>query len=198
MNLEANTEEYWSSRYRQGNTPWDINSASPPLTAYLQGKVHREHHILMPGAGKGHDAVWLWQNGFKNTHVVEIAAEPLAAVLRQEPHFPKGQLHHEDFFAHQGQYDVIVEQTFFCALAPHLRAQYVRKMHDLLAPGGVLVGVLFDFPLEGGPPFGGSAREYRELFQKYFEVAHLERCYNSIPPRAGKELFVHCVNRVYL
>ena len=190
MQFETQPAQYWSNRYRQSNTPWDIGTASPPLTAYFQGKVHREHRILIPGAGRAHDALWLWRNGFYNTHVLEIAPEPLELLLQQEPHFPKGNLHCEDFFEHTGTYDLIVEQTFFCALPPHRRPDYVRKMHELLTPGGFLMGVLFDFPLNEGPPFGGSRAEYRALLERYFNILHLERCYNSIAPRAGKELFL--------
>lgn len=43
---------------------------------------------------------------------------------------------------------VLMEQTFFCAINPSLRKDYVAKMHELLAPNGKLVGVLFDKEFE--------------------------------------------------
>jgi thiopurine S-methyltransferase len=68
---------------------------------------------------------------------------------------------------------------------------YVEKMHELLSKDGQLAGVLFDFPLtEKGPPFGGSQQEYEKLFSEKFEIKKLERCYNSIKPREGSELFI--------
>ena len=49
---------------------------------------------------------------------------------------------------------------------------------------------MFNKVFEGGPPFGGSFAEYRELFTPYFHIEIMEQCYNSIPPRVGNELFV--------
>jgi thiopurine S-methyltransferase len=106
------------------------------------------------------------------------------------PNFPANHLIHDDFFNHQGKYDLIVEQTFFCALDPFLRQKYADKMEDLLSEKGKLAGLLFDFELtDVGPPFGGSSAEYLKLFSEKFNINKLERCYNSIKPRSGRELF---------
>ena len=60
---------------------------------------------------------------------------------------------------------VILEQTFFCALDPALRDRYVAHMEQLLAPGGKLVGVLFNDTLNADrPPFGGSQGGVRASF----------------------------------
>ena len=63
-------------------------------------------------------------------------------------------------------------------------------MYDLLNTNGKLVGLLFDFELtEEGPPFGGSLIEYIQLFYAKFNIKVFEKCYNSIKPREGRELF---------
>ena len=91
---------------------------------------------------------------------------------------------------YEKKYDLIIEQTFFCALNPSLRDKYVEKMHELLNPKGKLIGLLFQFPLtEEGPPFGGSENEYIKLFSNNFKIRTLETAYNSIKPREGRELF---------
>ena len=96
-----------------------------------------------------------------------------------------------DFFAFQGNFDLIVEQTFFCALNPSLRKAYVEKMKSLLIPSGKLVGVMFNLPEKvDGPPFGGSIKEYHSLFSKHFNSISIEPCYNSIEPRQGNEVFI--------
>ena len=95
-----------------------------------------------------------------------------------------------DFFELDKQFDLVLEQTFFCAIDPALRKKYVSKMHEIIKPGGKLVGVMFNRSFEGGPPFGGEANEYRELFEPYFKVKVMEPCYNSISPRKGAEVFV--------
>jgi thiopurine S-methyltransferase len=124
-------------------------------------------------------------------HLLDISDSPIKKFLKNNPAFPPEQVHHEDFFAHQGAYDLILEQTFFCALEPHLREAYAKKMFDLLKPGGQLVGVLFDREFSSpGPPFGGSKEEYRSYFEPFFEIEKFEPCYNSIPARLGTELFI--------
>ena len=63
-------------------------------------------------------------------------------------------------------------------------------MNQLLNKNGKLIGLLFDFELiKEGPPFGGSLVEYIQLFYAKFEIKIVEKCYNSIKPREGRELF---------
>jgi thiopurine S-methyltransferase len=63
-------------------------------------------------------------------------------------------------------------------------------MHSLLVQTGTLAGLLFNFPLtDEGPPFGGDAPSYQQLFEPSFKIHRLEPCLNSIKPRLGKELF---------
>ena len=94
----------------------------------------------------------------------------------------------------KGSYDLVLEQTFFCALDPSRRGEYVRHMHSLIRPGGHLAGVLFNRSFDReGPPFGGSEAEYRELFAPYFDFKTLQPCYNSHPARQGAELFINFI-----
>lgn len=182
--------KYWTNRYINNETGWDIGGISTPLMTYMEQYTDKSITILLPGCGNAYEAIHLWRSGLINVHILDISAVPLKNFIHHYPDFPAEQVHHEDFFAHKGSYDVILEQTFFCALDPQLRPAYVEKMHELLKPGGRLAGVLFDFPLEDGPPFGGSKREYEQLFKSYFKLNKLERCTNSIKPRQGKELFI--------
>jgi len=122
--------------------------------------------------------------------VIDLAISPLENLKKRVPDFPKEHLLQGDFFKHNSQYDLIIEQTFFCALDPVLRNSYVAKMASLLKPKGKLIGLLFNFELtEQGPPFGGSVEEYQKRFSKYFKIKVLESAFNSIKPRSGRELF---------
>ena len=89
---------------------------------------------------------------------------------------------------------MIIEQTLFCAITPSMRQKYVQKVHDLLENKGKLVGILFDCSFENGPPFGGTKEEYQLLFSKEFKHVEITTCYNSIAPRAGKEVFIKAKN----
>ena len=147
--------------------------------------------ILIPGAGNAYEAEYLFKNGFKNVYVCDLAIEALQNLKKRCPDFPENQLIHGDFFSIKKQFDVILEQTFFCAIHPKLRMAYAEQIQSLLAPSGTFAGVLFniDFPFDG-PPFGGKIDEYEELFSAFFKVTTLMPCYNSTPPRKGSELFI--------
>ena len=70
----------------------------------------------------------------------------------------------------------------------------MEKMSEILSISGKIVGLMFDFPLTSeGPPFGGCMEEYLKLFSGYFDVDIMERSYNSIKPRQGRELFVKMI-----
>lgn len=185
-------ENFWTKRYQDGSTGWDLGYASPPLYQYLCQIQTKEIPILIPGAGNGYEVAAARELGFEDIHLLDISSEPIQGFLKRFPSFPSDHIHHEDFFQHHNHYDLILEQTFFCALDPVLRADYAKKIHDLLNPGGRLVGVLFDRDFSfAGPPFGGTETEYRSYFEPLFEIDTMERCYNSHPSRAGTELFIN-------
>lgn len=189
MNTEINTAGYWDERWENANTPWDIGNASSPLIEYLSQYENKEAKILIPGCGRAHEAEYLMQQGFQHVTLIDIA--PRACELLEEKFQNQNiQILCQDFFQLEGTFDLILEQTFFCALPPALRQAYADKMASLLSKGGLLVGVLFDraFTHEG-PPFGGNKTEYLNYFQDQFNIEIMEACYNSIAPRAGTELF---------
>lgn len=181
---------FWSQHYVEGKTPWDIGSISRPLKEYVDQLQNRDLNILIPGSGYGYEAEYLYKKGFSNTVVTDIVINPLREFQKRCPNFPKDQIVHSDFFDLEGSFDLILEQTFFCALDPELRPEYVLKMKNLLNENGRLAGVLFNFPLTtDGPPFGGNLKMYRDLFSTEFKIKVMEPCYNSIPPRQGHEYF---------
>lgn len=187
MELNSN---YWEGRYKNNETGWDVGKITTPIQTYIGQLEDKTIRILIPGAGNGYEFEYLIQNGFENVFVVDFATTPLENIKKRIPNLDKNQLIHSDFFDLEGKYDLIIEQTFFCALEPQLREKYVRKMHSLLNPKGKLVGLLFQFPLtENGPPFGGSTAEYENLFEQDFSIKYLATAYNSIKPRKNTELF---------
>ena len=188
INLDEN---YWTNRYQQAETGWDIGAPSRPLKEFIDTLQDTTLNILIPGAGNAYEARYLFDKGFNNVVVLDISNIPLQHFSQRYPDFPSDQLIHQDFFEHQGKYDLILEQTFFCALTKDLRSKYALHMSELLNPGGRLCGVLFDAPMnEDQPPFGGSMDEYRNYFSQYFEIEKFESCTNSISPRAGKEMWM--------
>lgn len=192
--MDLLNEDYWSGRYENEQTGWDIGYVSTPLKTYIDQLEDKSVRILIPGAGNSYEAEYLFEQGFTNVFVMDLSQAPLENLKQRVPGFPDDQLICQDFFDHRGQYDILLEQTFFCALNPELRSAYVKKASELLKPGGKIVGLMFNIPLfDDHPPFGGHKRDYEPLFRGTFDISIMETAHNSIPPRAGNELFIKLV-----
>lgn len=181
----------WESRYKEGRTGWDIGHISTPLKEYFDQLEDKSIQILIPGAGNAYEAEYLINSGFNNIYVLDIAPSPLKEFAQKNPSFPKSRLIQTNFFDFSGQFDLIVEQTFFCAINPEHRKSYASKVNELLKPNGKLVGLLWSVQMnKDQPPYGGSKEEYLNYFDEYFNYIHFNTAYNSIKPRAEKELFI--------
>jgi SAM-dependent methyltransferase len=188
---------YWNQLYLGKETGWDIGHISDPLKVYIDGLQNKSIRILIPGAGNSYEGEYLLKHDFTHVTILDYAPEAITNFKKRVAEHEKLTLICEDFFAHTGKYDLILEQTFFCALAPSLRQAYVAKMHELLKLSGRLVGLLFtSVPNVQGPPFAASYEEYESLFKPRFNVLKLEPCRNSIKPRQGRELFFNLTPKV--
>ena len=188
MNLN---KDFWSKRYQENQIGWDTGAITTPLKEYIDQLTNKNCKILIPGAGNSYEAEYLHNKGFKQVFVLDLAKEPLDNLLKRVPSFPKEHLLQGDFFDVNQKFDLVIEQTFYCALNPELRDNYVKKMSEIIRANGKITGLLFQFPLtEKGPPFGGSKQEYIKRFSPYFELKTLETAYNSIKPRVKNELFI--------
>lgn len=185
-------KNYWEEKWQSRQTGWDIGYSSPAIEKYILQYLNKEASILIPGCGNAYEVEFLWNLGFKNLTVLDIS--PTAVDILKDKYSDKigVTVICEDFFNHDRKYDLIIEQTFFCALAPSLRNQYAEKMYSLLKKNGKIIGVMFNRVFEkDGPPFGGSISEYKVIFKDYFDIQKMEDCYNSIPARKGSEIFIN-------
>lgn len=190
------TKEFWEKRYQNNDTGWDVGSITPPLKAYFDQLKDKSCSILIPGAGNAYEAEYLNTLGFSNVTVADIAPAAVLKFKQRVEGFPKQHIINANFFELNGQYDYIIEQTFFCAIDKNLRLDYVTKAHQLLRPKGKIVGVMFNAPLnEDHPPFGGSIAEYKDYFNPLFDIQIMELAYNSIKPRSGREIFVKMIKK---
>ncbi len=182
----------WEERYQNDSTGWDLGSISTPLKVYFDQLENRSIKILIPGGGNSYEAEYLYNAGFHNVYVIDIAPSPLRNLLSRIPDFPQENLIEGNFFQHKAQYDLIVEQTFFCAINRKDRATYAQQVHRLLKPKGKLMGLLWAGPMDPPDklPYGGNKEEYQTYFDPYFNYLHFEMAYNSIAPRKNSELFL--------
>ena len=185
--------EYWRKRYIENQIGWDCGQITTPLKEYIDQLTDKNLKILIPGCGNAYEGEYLWKQGFKNVYILDFAQEAIENFKKTVSEFPFKNIIHQDFFEHQDKYDLILEQTFFCAINPTKREEYAAHCSNLLNEKGKVVGVLFNRDFVGGPPFGGNLADYQRLFSYFFSEVKMDSCYNSIKPRVGSELFIRLV-----
>lgn len=101
--MQKNPEEqnYWTQRYHEERTGWDIGYPSTPIKEYVDQLTHKDISILIPGAGNAYKAEYLWKQGFQNVFVLDISEFPLKKFQERNPDFPDDQLFLADFFEHK-------------------------------------------------------------------------------------------------
>lgn len=188
-----NRKEFWEERWQSQQTGWDIGYPSPAIVSFVKENFEPSSSILIPGCGNAYEAEYLSDKGFKNITLIDIAPKAVAILKEKFPKFSSIEIYNEDFFDFsKSNFDLVIEQTFFCAIPPSMRVNYAKKMMEILKENGEVVGLLFNREFEHeGPPFGGTAEEYVEIFSPYFDILKMEICKNSIPPRQGNELWIH-------
>ncbi len=194
--MNEEDESFWDNRYKSQNIGWDCGDISTPLKIYFDQLADKNLKILIPGGGNSYEAEYLFNQGFKNVFVIDISLTALANIQKRIPNFPENQLIHSNFFELNDTFDLIIEQTFFCAIPPMLRPNYALKTSELLNLQGKLVGLLFCIPLfVDRPPFGGTKEEYTSYFSPYFNLEIIQHSYNSILSRENEELFIKFIKK---
>ena len=129
----VNQAQFWQQRYEEDSIGWDMGQVSPPLKAYIDQlpESAKSQAVLVPGAGNAYEVGYLHEQGFTNVTLVDFAPAPIAAFAERYPDFPAKHLICADFFElspEQYQFDWVLEQTFFCAINPSRRDEYVQQL----------------------------------------------------------------------
>jgi SAM-dependent methyltransferase len=184
----------WNERYKTKETPWDLSGPTPEFQRILDASLlPSKGQVLVPGGGRGHDAILFAQRGY-SVDLVDFAPEAIEATLIEASRqkavvyaYTRNFFDLAEVGYHQGRYDVLLEYTFFCAIDPLRREEYVKAAHTLLNPGGVLLGLFFPTQIDkAGPPFQVSQTEVEKLFTPYFDLK-IEKPLKSIKAREGRE-----------
>ncbi|HET7153030.1 MAG TPA: methyltransferase domain-containing protein [Candidatus Kapabacteria bacterium] len=192
---ELDTSEFWESIYRAGDARWDLKTPTPVFVELQSRNKFTPGKMLIPGCGKGHDAVFFAQQGFDVTGD-DIAESAIAAV--QENARSAGvsvTALKTDIFSlgeqFPQQFDYVLEYTCFCAIDRARRLEYANMVKAVLKPGGLLIGLFFPIDgREGGPPFAVSVEEVTQLFKNDFILVQTEVPKVSVTPRSGKEILM--------
>jgi len=156
-------EQHWKDGVSPG-TKWDVGGPSPTLKWALSNGNYAsqpDSAALVPGCGRAYDALALAKHGFSKVLAVDIAPSAVKAAKAEieaqsssEPDAKKVEAQEADFFGLQGEYDLIWDCTFLCALPPALREQWAAKMRSLLKPKGRLIQCVFPITSEKDPNVG--------------------------------------------
>ena len=192
--MDSCSKQFWEERYQASQTPWDLKGPTPVFRKLLEEAVIPPGKLLVPGAGRGYDAIAFARAGFDVTSV--DLAPSACEVLRQsvEASGVKVEVREADFFELQedSAYDAVLEYTFYCAIPIASRTHYRDQMARILKPGGLLFGLFF--PLEAtdseGPPFGVEVESVKASFSEIFDLVHESFPPESIKPRAGREILM--------
>ncbi|MBT5927229.1 MAG: methyltransferase domain-containing protein [Verrucomicrobia bacterium] len=181
--------EHWEDCYQKKDTPWDKGEPSPGLVDFLNEHQDLETgSVCVPGCGMGHDALAWSGKGFDVTgvDVAPTAVERARIHSKTQPHSCSFKTCNFLEESPDAPFDWVFEHTFYCAIKPERRQDYLEAMQRWIKPGGYLLAVHYLIPDKDGPPFGTTRDEVFERFSKQFELIR-EWVPRSYPNRTGLE-----------
>ena len=190
---KVEASNFWNDKYIKNEISWDLAGPTPAFVKWFKNK-NKNKKIIIPGAGNGYDAIHLAKSNF-DVYAVDFASEPIANMKNKN--LSNLNLIMNDFFnlskKYNSQFDYFLEYTFFCAINPRRRFNYIKKSFELLKPNGVFVGMLL--PIDNnskdeGPPFAVNIEETIEMFSEFYTNIKLKKTKLSIEPRKEIELFI--------
>ncbi|NML30622.1 methyltransferase domain-containing protein [Paraburkholderia antibiotica] len=183
---DPNAPEFWDERFERHFTPWDQAGVPSAFRAFADR--HRDAAVLIPGCGSAYEAVWLARQG-NPVRAIDFSPAAVAAAREQLGAQHAQLVEQADFFTYEPPFKLawIYERAFFCALPPTRRADYARRMAELLPAGALLAGFFFLGATPKGPPFGVERGELDAVLTPYFELIEDEAVADSIAVFAGRE-----------
>ena len=181
------TPAFWDIRFDANFMPWDQRGVPECLRAYLASQPI-PRNVLIPGCGAAYEVQYFVGCGWQPTAIDFSPSAVLAAraQLGSLSHLVRG----GDFFGQdlvRGEFEVIYERAFLCALPKRLWSEWAERVAQLLLPGAKLIGFFYEDNSPKGPPFGLQADELKSLLSPAFKRIEHKIPADSIPIFAGKE-----------
>lgn len=188
---QSTQPDFWNSRYKASNTPWDFGGIPGNLRAFLKRTPKGRPKVLIPGCGTGHEIKPFADAGYDVT-AIDFSPEAVQRARENAGPALAGRILLGDFFTHDFGttiFDVIYERTFLCSLPPERRPFYRDRVATLLRRGGDFIGYFYykDPDLAAGPPFGFAWGTSDELFGRHFLLTKDVPVSDSLPLFAGRE-----------
>jgi len=157
----------WEALYQEGDTGWDRGDVSPALHTFIEkGAFEGATSVLIPGCGRGYEAIELAKRGFKVT-ALDLAPSAIAHLNQVlSEHDLQAETACVDMFKFEKpeSFDVVYEQTCLCAIEPNQREAYAQKVYHWLKPNGQLLLNMMQTGDAGGPPFHCDFMAMKALF----------------------------------
>lgn len=185
MSLDEN-RQFWEQAWVDGRTRFHRPDVNDLLVKYAATVFDAGDKVLVPLCGKSVDLLWLCQQGH-GVAGVELAKQAIDEFIsenklqgtwedqRFQTQASRLSLYHQDFFHHDGRYDVIYDRACLVALTKPLRECMAARYVELLAPEGKILLLTVTHNQEGGPPFSVSKEEVDSLFSEHFAIEELQR-----------------------
>jgi SAM-dependent methyltransferase len=196
MTTDVNSPRKWDENYERNTAGWDLGGPTPVFKCILHRQEWIPGRMLVPGAGRGHDAREFARHGFRVT-AVDFSSQAVQEMHRLASPDAPVEILQRDIFTLPSTlndpFDYVLEYTCFCAIDPTRRVEYADLVTRLLKPSGIYIALVF--PLDGrkgGPPFAVSASEILDLFPaRGFKLLSREKPMDSVKPRRhAEELFI--------
>lgn len=192
--LTQNLPEYWESLYQEKKDTWDLGKVTPALTEFFKNPLcPKKGRVLVPGAGRGHDAAAWAQRGHE-TVAVDFAQSAVSSLSALAEKNPKLSVLNIDLFEMAPKstdpFDIIYESGCFSAIHPGRRDEYFEVWDKMLTPGGLVIAVfhpLIKSTSLDGPPHPTSEGELMARLDSVLELEERIVPKKSTPERAGQE-----------
>ncbi|KAH8106222.1 S-adenosyl-L-methionine-dependent methyltransferase [Cristinia sonorae] len=198
-------EKGWDKAWQAKTTPWDFGETQPALRELIESdavKLPTSGTALVPGCGRGYDAIYL---ASKLDHFVlgvdisDTAINAANELLGSNPALSERvKFAIDDFFnddlsvGGQKTVDLVYDYTFFVAIPPQRRPEWGKRMAALVKPGGYLITLVFpiDPPQDYGPPWFVRPEHYEEVLGMGWEKVHDRVPENSAKTHVNRERMI--------
>ncbi len=182
--------DFWRARWRAGEIGFHQAQASWALVEHGHRlQLGAGARVLVPMSGKSLDLAFLAAQGADVTGV-ELVEDAVRAFYAEQGWAPERSVEGAhvryaahgvtcwagDFFSFPSEpFPAIFDRAALVALPPELRVRYAAKVRALLAAGGRILLVSFDYDQSkrGGPPFAVTPDEVHRLYAG-LPITHLE------------------------
>ncbi|KAH9853745.1 S-adenosyl-L-methionine-dependent methyltransferase [Lenzites betulinus] len=190
----------WENAWQAGVTPWDAGQVQLALKELVETSgldLPRSGRALVPGCGRGYDAIYIASTLGLETTGADIS--PLAVAKAQAykdsaaASVDNVKFEVIDFFAAEGAtYDLIYDYTFFVAIPPSMRPAWGKQMSKLVKPGGFLITLVYPIvpQTDIGPPFFVRPEHYDEVLGEGWAKVWDQVPEKTLETHVGKERMV--------